>query len=1418
MSFAAPAWFFLLLLAPVIVLLHMRRRRLREVGSILLWRQVAALTEPQSTWRRPTLNTAMLLQLLALLLLTLALVEPQPRVQLDPRPTVVLLDASASMAATTGGGETRFQQAIKHVERLAHSTPRLSLIWVGDHPRFIPERRSDPREFGRSLSRLEPGAGRANWDRAADLVRSLGEEPRLLVISDDPATPVEHLRNRLLEAEAVTVGESAPNRSLQRVEVRPRNEGGWLLTGSVRSHDFAGGVELEVSFQPYGSDTPLLWAETDFEVPASGDTPFEIAIDVRESGLLTTAIVGEDALSSDDSHIVFLDPERVSARVLLLGPRQLAVEQAFEAVEGVTLFWADSLPEDITSRFDLVVVQGIALDRSPEAPTLYLGTSPPGSQPLRILRGVEVSMWRDDHPLTEGTAWDGLLVEQALELPRLGGARVLLAAGEAPLIQVRVNEYGPEAVVAFTPDTSNWDHLVSFPTFLLNLLGWLRPDLPRLGAGCRVGSACPLPVAQLALGAQLLTPADRPFRLPPSAASTFTPEERGLYQLEGPQETFRIAVNGGDSSGDLSMAGADSSADLPTGQSTVPFRAWLLAIATGVLVLESILAGRGEARFLRPSALAPGYPQAGQRWTQMVLLTLALLLIVAALFQVPLLLPERSRHLVLVKDGGLVETSDPRWERLEDRLQSELRGARLTTLILPGEGFGGLDLETGLRLAEAEIPQGAHGRIIVAGRNGESRGDALGALPLLQERGLSVDVLPLSGRLPGDLVVVGLSAAGPVYAGSTNNLVIRVVSEVEQSATLSLLRDGELQREESVGLVAGGNIITLPIREAEAGTYHYVVELASPGDPQPENNRVALALEVYDRLRVAMYTPVPERGELFAQALALQGIEAVVQAPHLVPYTADGFDAWGGVILMNVPAIDLHTLQQEAIEAFVRDWRGGVLLLGGENTFGPGGYFQTPLERLSPLSSRIPREAPEVTMLFILDRSGSMQQRVGASDRLGIAKAATLSATELLNERSQIGVIVFDEQAQELVPLQPAGDREALAGLLEPLVPGGGTSLYPALVRALDRMREVESAARHIVVMSDGLSQPGDFEAVLAELRSLKVTVSTVGIGQGADVERLETIARLGGGAFHATDDFQALPGILSQEALLLSASPVHQETVTPVWQKTDTSFSGNLPTRLPALGGFVETTAKEEAQVSLTTADGDPLLASWRYGLGRVVAFSPQAAGPWSEGWIALEGYPRIWAQIARWAFQEPITPGLNVDTTRRGDELFLDVIALDSKGQGLTDLDLIVEVERPDSVTEAVALLFAGNATYRGMVPLDAPGVYRLRVFDSTEGSNHEIDPVEFSLNVQAPAIPFILDGGELLEGLAAGSGGRLLGGEEQLFQGPTNLRWLSRPSWRPWALLGLALFLIALVLRYTPHLLLWRRPRTSARPLLT
>src|SRR5207237_3116372 len=108
----------------------------------------------------------------------------------------------------------------------------------------------------------------------------------------------------------------------------------------------------------------------------------------------------------------------------------------------------------------------------------------------------------------------------------------------------------------------------------------------------------------------------------------------------------------------------------------------------------------------------------------------------------------------------------------------------------------------------------------------------------------------------------------------------------------------------------------------------------------------------------------------------------------------------------------LATLQQELIETAVADHGRGLLLLGGENSFGPGGYYETPLERVSPLSSRVPREAPKVALAFVLDRSGSMQRNEGGATRLDIAKQATLSAIRLLHEDSLISIVVFDSEAK----------------------------------------------------------------------------------------------------------------------------------------------------------------------------------------------------------------------------------------------------------------------------------------------------------------------------------------------------------------------------------------------------------------------
>src|SRR5262249_32352596 len=199
-------------------------------------------------------------------------------------------------------------------------------------------------------------------------------------------------------------------------------------------------------------------------------------------------------------------------------------------------------------------------------------------------------------------------------------------------------------------------------------------------------------------------------------------------------------------------------------------------------------------------------------------------------------------------------------------------------------------------------------------------------------------------------------------------------------------------------------------------------------------------------------------------------------------------------------------------------------------------------------------------------------------------------------------------------------DAAAVAQALATLEPGGGTAIYPGLVEALRQLDGVDAMAKHIVVMSDGLTQPGDFPGILKAISDQGISVSTVAIGDGADPVRLEDIARIGNGAFHATQVFKALLSSLSEEALLLSGKPVEEKATTPSWVERNAEFFAGLPDKMPLLAGYVLTTRKPQADLHLVVPDQKqepvPLFASWRYGNGRVVALTTQGAGAWTEEW----------------------------------------------------------------------------------------------------------------------------------------------------------------------------------------------------------
>src|SRR5690606_5278540 len=178
---------------------------------------------------------------------------------------------------------------------------------------------------------------------------------------------------------------------------------------------------------------------------------------------------------------------------------------------------------------------------------------------------------------------------------------------------------------------------------------------------------------------------------------------------------------------------------------------------------------------------------------------------------------------------------------------------------------------------------------------------------------------------------------------------------------------------------------------------------------------------------------------------------------------------------------------------------------------------------------------PSLAMILVLDRSGSMAETQRGFSKLDLAKEAALGVLDLIEPRDLLGVIAFDSTAEWIVPVQPAANRLAFASSIASLAPQGGTNLAPAIEEALGAFTGIEASVKHLIILSDGRSSSGAFEALTNRLRALGVTVSTVGIGSDADQELLENISIWGGGRYYFTEDIQTVPQIFAVETMVVS-------------------------------------------------------------------------------------------------------------------------------------------------------------------------------------------------------------------------------------------------------------------------------------------
>ena len=642
------------------------------------------------------------------------------------------------------------------------------------------------------------------------------------------------------------------------------------------------------------------------------------------------------------------------------------------------------------------------------------------------------------------------------------------------------------------------------------------------------------------------------------------------------------------------------------------------------------------------------------------------------------------------------------------------------------------DIAEAIRLGLALFPAGSARRLVIVSDGTATTGDAAAAARLAASSGVSIDSYYLP-RATTDVeaLLTDVNAPTRVSQGESFRLDVMAESTADMQATLRVLASGSVVYEQAVQLRTGVNNFAVRLRATEQEFARYRVQLTPINDTYYQNNELAAFTEIVGPPRVLLVghdgtttaddgTPLPDETAALQLALAATGLQVERVTPENLPGNLSQLSNYGSVVLVNVNAKNVAPRKMEVLQSYVRDLGGGLVVIGGPESYGMGGYFRTPLEETLPVDMQIKDQErfPSVSIVIVIDRSGSMGQQEGGVTKIQLAAEGAVRVVELLNDFDEISVIPVDTQPDNPIGPLPASQREEAIALIRQIgAGGGGIYVRTGLEAAAQALAQSSHQVKHIILLADG----GDSEEkegvpeLIDGLTAQGVTVSTVSIGNGLDTPWLQQMAVRGNGRFHFTDQAANLPQIFTQETTSIQRSYLIEERFFPDLVSNSPILSGIRA--VPPLYGYVGTSPKGTAQVILNTHQGDPLLAAWQYGLGRSVAWTSDASGRWATEWVQWEGFPAFWAQAIRWTISQSRDSNVETIVDLTGEQARLTVDARGANGDFLNNLGMEANVVAPNGAVTNVSLQQVAPGRYEAEFVPEADGAYFIRVAGGDE-----------------------------------------------------------------------------------------------------
>jgi hypothetical protein len=236
---------------------------------------------------------------------------------------------------------------------------------------------------------------------------------------------------------------------------------------------------------------------------------------------------------------------------------------------------------------------------------------------------------------------------------------------------------------------------------------------------------------------------------------------------------------------------------------------------------------------------------------------------------------------------------------------------------------------------------------------------------------------------------------------------------------------------------------------------------------------------------------------------------------------------------------------------------------------------------------------------------------------------------ENLRPIDSVGVLIFDNSFQWAVPIRKAEDRATIKKLISGITPDGGTQIAPALTEAYQRILPQTAMYKHVVLLTDGISEEGDSMTLTKEALANHVTISTVGLGQDVNRAFLEKVASNAEGKSYFLNDPSGLEQILLRDVEEHTGVTAVEKAIVPKVIKQAEILDGVGMESAPQLKGYVRFVSRPTSDTILMADREDPLLVRWQYGLGRTAVFTSDAKnrGRPTAQWPGF----RFWANISR-------------------------------------------------------------------------------------------------------------------------------------------------------------------------------------------